>query len=82
MHSVWIEVIPALDGLCGTRLSSNQSPSFGAQLYKRLFVTMVWLVLRYEDKIGLFDFGKMLDSAWDDMLSDGEPLSTDNGSTR
>lgn len=81
MHSVWIEVIPALDGLCGTRFSSNPSPSFGTQLYESLFVTMVWLVLRYEDKIGFFDFGKMLDSTRDDMLSDSEPLSTDNGST-
>ncbi|MBA7492865.1 hypothetical protein ES702_03418 [subsurface metagenome] len=44
-------------------------------------MTMVRLVLRHKDDVGLLNFGKMLNGTRNDMMGYREPLSVDNGTT-
>lgn len=55
MDAVWVEVVPALDGARRSWFCSDCGLRFGSQLQERLFVAMVWLVLRHEHNVGLLD---------------------------
>lgn len=67
-----IKMFPALDCPGRPWLCDYGCLTLGLKLAKRLAMTMVWLILRDDDEVWLFDFRQVLDGWGNVVFGDGE----------